>query len=57
MHKAGLEAEAALDVAHVTINSKATGVVFFLLQASSMQRNDQRLGSGRWKVILAQRLE
>lgn len=36
VHKVGVEAEAALDVVHVTIDGKATTAVFFLLQGSSM---------------------
>ena len=57
MQEQGYTVEGALDAAHVTINSKATSVVIFLLHGSSMQRNDQRWDEGRWKVILTQRPE
>jgi hypothetical protein len=53
----GCTVKGALNAAHVTMNNKATCVVFFLLHDSSMQRNGQRWDGGKWKVISTQRSE
>jgi hypothetical protein len=53
----GCTVKGALNATHVTINSKAASVVFFLLHGGSMQHNSQRWDGNRWKVILTQRPE